>query len=724
MPIIFQEETKSFFLTTEKTTYALHVNEGGWLIHDYYGAAVPVSDLRYTAERSGAASFAPKSADGTCLAQIAPQELSANGCGDYRVSALQIRNGDGYASTDIRYVSHKIYAGKPGIPGQPATYAESDGEATTLEIVAADKITGAEVTLYYTVFEQYNALTRRISVKNTSNRPMDLERIYSACYDMPRGEWDLCHLYGAWAKERQFERAPLICGIQSVESKRGASGHTHNPFVMLAAHDATEETGEAFGFNLVYTGNFSAQIEKVPDGDVRLIFGINPQDFSWKLDSGETFDAPEVVSVYSANGIGEMSRTFHKFYRERLCRGKWKLAKRPLLINNWEGTYFNFDEEKIFAIAKDASELGIEMLVLDDGWFGARNNDKAGLGDWYVNEQKLKGGMAALSARIHGLGMKFGLWFEPEMVNPDSDLYRAHPDWTLHAGDRPLCRSRNQYVLDLSRADVRDYLFERMDSILTEAKIDYVKWDFNRNLTEVGSALLPAERQKEIFHRYVLGVYDLLERLLTAHPDLLLEGCSGGGGRFDPAMLYYSPQFWTSDDTDAIERLSIQYGTSMCYPVTAVSSHVSACPNHQTGRISPLSTRGDVALAGTFGYELDMTKMTEEEKQTVRGQVEEYHKYYDLIHFGDLYRLIPPGERECAWCYVAADRSEALLTYVCVRTTQQLIHFVRFRGLDPQKNYTDGTRTLPGSVWMNAGTFLAPRMKDGESRKIHLTEVK
>ncbi|MBQ7915632.1 MAG: alpha-galactosidase [Firmicutes bacterium] len=724
MSIIYSQEFNSFYLSTPNTSYVLSVNPGGFLIHNYYGCRLPVCDMRFTAERSSQASFCPNSADLTTVPDKAPMEYSCNGTGDYRVSALQIRESRGNASTDIRYVSHKFYKGKPALPGQPATYASQD-EAETLEILTRDNVTGAEVTLYYTVFNNYDAIARRAVIHNSSALPLDLERVYSACYDIPKGNWDICHLYGTWAKERTFEQNPLPHGITSIESKRGSSSHYHNPFVAIASHNASEDQGDVYGVSLIYSGNFSMQVEQDTEGDLRLIAGINPTDFGWHLEPGASFETPEAVSVYSAEGLGEMSRTFHKLYRNNLCRGPWKNAKRPLLINNWEGTYFDFDEEKIYNIAKDASELGIEMLVLDDGWFGARNHDRAGLGDWYVNENKLRGGLGLLTQRIHALGMKFGLWFEPEMINPDSDLYRAHPDWCLQVAGRPMSLGRNQYVLDMSRPDVRDYLFERMDTILNEAQIEYIKWDFNRNITEAASALLPAHQQKEIFHRYVLGLYELLERLLTAHPDLLLEGCSGGGGRFDPAMLYYSPQIWTSDDTDAIERLTIQYGTSMCYPTTAISSHVSVCPNHQTGRSLPLQTRADVALAGTFGYELDVTKMSDEEKEAVKAHVAEYHKYYDLIHFGELYRLIPPNADECAWSYVAEDKTEALLTFVNIRCRPQTRRCVKFRGLAPDKIYADQDGNIrPGSVWMNVGIIKTDTMRDFETFKVYLKEVK
>ena len=724
MPIQYSDELRSFYLSTPNSSYVFHVNEGNFLVHDYYGAKIPAEDMKVLSFRTGNTGFSPKSADLTLAPDLTPMEYSCNGTGDYRVSALQIREARGNASTDIRYVSHKIYNGKPVLAGQPATYGD-ETETVTLEVLTKDAVTGAEVILYYTVFENYDAIARRVKVTNTSDKEMDLERVYSSCTELPFGNWDACCLYGAWARERKFDRKPLPHGIYSVESKRGASGHHHNPFLAIADRFATEDTGEVYGFNLVYCGNFSIQTDVNVDGDIRVIQGINPTDFGWHLDAGDSFETPEAITVYSNEGLGGMSRTFHKLYRNNLCRGPWKNAKRPLLINNWEGTYFDFDEEKIYNIAKQAGELGVEMLVLDDGWFGIRNNDKSGLGDWFVNEEKIKGGLGLLSQRIHDLGMKFGLWFEPEMINPVSQLYEKHPDWCLKVEGRDMCIARNQYVLDMSRKDVQDYLFDCMNKILKDAKIEYIKWDFNRNLTEAASALLPADRQNEIFHRFVLGLYSLLERLLQAYPDLLLEGCSGGGGRFDPGMLYYSPQYWTSDDTDAIERLDIQYGTSMCYPTTAISSHVSACPNHQTRRSVSMQTRADVALAGTFGYELDVTKMSDEDKEEVKKQIAEYHKYYDVIHFGELYRVIPPNGTECAWCYVSEDKTEALLTYVCVRTHPKIRYCVKFRGLDPEKRYQDQNGTVhSGSVWMNAGVNRVEPMADYSTFKVYLTEVK
>ncbi len=730
MPIQFYPEQKIFKLDTKTTSYVFQVGFYDYLMHLYYGAKVSDADLEYLSYTCPHASHSPNVEHvlhKNFSKDICRMEYSCNGCGDLRGSSLSILRSTGTPDTDIIYVSHKIYNGKPKIVGQPATYA-GEGEATTLEVLCRDPVSGAEVTLFYTVFENLGAMTRHIIVRNASEQPMDIQRVMSACVDFhDANDMDFIHLFGNWGKERMFERAPLLHGTQSVSSKRGLSSHAHNPFIALCSRNATEETGEVYGFNFVYTGNFLASAEMDSDGGARVLMGINPEGFLWHLDPGETFVAPEVVMVYSGQGLGGMSRIFHRLYRNHLCRGPWKQKKRPILINNWEATYFKFDEEKLYEIAKTAFELGIEMLVMDDGWFGTRDTAHSALGDWYVNETKLKGGLGKLTERINALGMKFGIWFEPEMVSRDSDLFRAHPDWALQSPNRPMSIARDQYVLDMSRPDVRDYLFDCIKKVMDSANIAYIKWDFNRSMTEVGSALLVSNRQQEVFHRYVLGLYELLERILTAYPNLLLEGCASGGGRFDPAWLYYAPQFWTSDDTDAIERLGIQYGTSICYPVSTMGAHVSACPNHQVGRSTPLQTRGNVAMAGTFGYELDLTKLSDEQKEIVRQQCADYHKYYDVIHNGDLYRLISPWKdrTRCAWMFVSEDRREALLTYVVMRCEIYQRYYIRLAGLDPNKQYRNEQtgQILSGDTLMNAGICIPEVLRDFDSRVFHFIAV-
>ncbi|MBQ7383250.1 MAG: alpha-galactosidase [Clostridia bacterium] len=732
MSIQFYPENKIFKLDTNSTSYAIQINKYGYLLHLYYGAAVSDSELDYLAYTCPHGAHFPRVESETAenpffSKDLHRMEYSCNGCGDFRGSALAIKRSGGTEDTDIQYVSHKIYAGKPKIEGQPATYADEE-QATTLEILCRDNVSGAEVTLFYSVFENLGAMTRHAIIHNASNEVMEVKRALSACVDFhDASDMDFIHLYGGACKERLFERSPLIYGIQGVSSKRGYSSHMQNPFVALCSHDATEESGDAYGFNLVYTGNFVATAEMDSDSGARVLLGINPEGFTWRLEPDESFVTPEAVMVYSNEGLGGMSRIFHKLYRNNLCRGYWKTRKRPILINNWEATYFDFNEEKLYDIAKTASELGIEMLVMDDGWFGSRNNSHSGLGDWFVNEEKLKGGLGKLTERVNALGMKFGIWFEPEMVSKRSELISAHPEWVLQIPDRHKSISRHQYVLDMSRADVRDYLFECIKAVLDNANIAYIKWDFNRSLTEAGSALLGSERQQEVFHRYVLGLYELLERLLNAYPELLLEGCASGGGRFDPAWLYYAPQIWASDDSDAIERLDIQYGTSMCYPTSTVGAHVSACPNHQVGRTTPLQTRGNVALAGTFGYELDLTKLTDEEKEIVRKQCADYHKYFDVIHNGNLYRLISPWKdrTKCAWMYVSDDKREALVTYVVIRYRIFQRNYLRLAGLDPNKRYLNEQtgQILSGDTLMRAGMNIQEILKDYDSRVYHFIAV-
>ncbi len=728
--ITYNSEKKRFKLDTSASSYVFGMNEDGILVHYYYGKPLFEDNVAYLAERFGQAGISAKphyAPGGKFTLDSAPQEYPTFGTGDYRPEALRICDADGHNATLIHYVSHKIYAGKPAIPGQPSTFG-TEKEVMTLEILCVDRHTNAEVTLYYSVFSDLPVITRRVSVKNASGRPLEIERIFSTCVDYHTSDYDLIHLPGRWCRERNVTRAPLGKLTQTISSNRGSSGHFQNPFAAIVSHDATEKSGEAYGYNFVYSGNFTIDVDVDAFSSARFLMGMNPDGFGWHLEPGEVFDTPEAVMVYSDEGIGGMSRVFHRFYRTHLLRRDWVDKKRPLLINNWEATYFNFDEEKLIAIAEKAASLGIEMLVLDDGWFGKRANDKSSLGDWFVFEEKLPRGLGHLSDRLHEIGMKFGLWFEPEMVSPDSDLFRAHPDWCLHIDGRPMSLGRWQLVLDLSRPEVVDYIFDSMSKILDSAKIEYIKWDYNRNFTEVGNANLPAVRQKEVAHRYMLGLYSLLDRLTRRYPDLLIEGCSSGGGRFDPAMLYYSPQIWTSDNTDAIERLDIQFGTSMCYPASGMGAHVSACPNHQVCRSTPLQTRGNVALGGTFGYELDPTKFTPEECEIVKQQVADYHKFHKVIHTGDLYRLIAPNEGDCsaaAWEFVSEDKSEALVFYTIIRAHTRERRFLRPEGLDPMRHYRDeetGT-VLLGSTLMNGGFNFIDFNADFATRRIHLVAI-
>ncbi|MBO4930576.1 MAG: alpha-galactosidase, partial [Clostridia bacterium] len=536
-------------------------------------------------------------------------------------------------------------------------------------------------------------------------------------------DFDIVHLYGRHNAERNMARSPLEHGHTSLSSTRGSSSHFHNPFAALVRHGADENQGEVFGFNLVYSGNFDITADVDYYECTRVNIGINPDGFTWHLEAGEEFQTPEAVLVFSGEGIGEMSRIFHRLYNNNLIRGRWKTEKRPLLINSWEAAYFSFDTDKLVSFAERAKEVGIEMLVMDDGWFGVRNSDNCSLGDWYVNEDKLPGGLGVLIDRVNALGLKFGIWYEPEMISPDSDLFRAHPDWCIHVPGRDCSIARQQYVIDMSRADVRENIYGQMKDVLSNYKIDYVKWDFNRNISEAGSALLGKEHGEEIFHRFVLGTYEVMDRLTRDFPDILLENCSGGGGRFDPAMLYYSPQIWASDNTDAIERIAIQFGTSMCYPASTMGAHVSM--SRRTG----FETKGNVAMWGTFGYELDPNHLTEKDIEIVKKQVADYHKYYNLTHNGDLYRIVNPWDNSyyAAWELVSPDKSEMLFTLVNMRYYHCNKRIIRFRGLDADKYYTleENGEVYSGAFLMNAGLNVS-RMRSGtgDSFTLHFVETK
>ncbi len=724
MPITFDREKRIFKLDTATSSYIFEIYEENYIVHLYYGAKIPDCNVTQLKYRGSFPSFSPNNinvSDPMFSPDVTPLEYSGEGTGDFRSAAVAVRNADGNNSTDFRYKSHKIYGGKPAIEGLPALYVENDADAQTLELLAEDSVTGVQAVLYYTVFENLGAMTRSVKIINASDRPVEIEKVYSSCVEFHTHDYELLTLYGRWGKERSLERRALAHGRQLVSSKRGSSSHHHNPFAAIVDKGATEDYGSAYGFNLVYSGNFAFEAEVNQFAGTRVLMGINPDGFGWKLEPGSSFSSPEVVMVYSANGIGEMSRIFHRLYRKHLIRGKWKDIKRPLLINNWEATGMEFTGEQLVTFAERAAELGIDMLVMDDGWFGNRDSDRCALGDWTVNEQKLGGTLSEFIEKINALGLKFGIWYEPEMISRDSELYRAHPDWCIHVPGREKSIARYQYVLDYSRQDVRDYIFGEMYKVLSANKIDYLKWDFNRNLTEVGSAQLPPERQKEVFHRFVLGTYEVMDRLTKAFPDMLIENCSGGGGRFDPGMLYYSPQIWTSDNTDPIERLSIQFGTSMCYPASTMGAHVSA--SRRTG----YETKGNVALWGSFGYELDPNKFTEEDKKIVKQQVGEYHKYYDVIHFGDLYRLISPSENpfRAAWEFVSEDKTEALLTSVVMRKPEDRALFIKLKGLDPDKYYIDEDthEVYSGALLMNAGLCIIASTDDGTSFKKYFKAV-
>ena len=729
MAITYNEENGIFKLDTKNASYCLGiVDEERFVGHVYYGKKLRDDDLAYLM-RTEEPPFVPSknNRDRTSFFDAFPTEYPGNGIGDYRDSAIAVRTKNGYSAVGIHYVSHKIYPGKPQLKGLPATFG-GKAECTTLELECQDQVLGLTVILIYTAFEDTDVIARSVKVRNDGAEEIYLTKVMSMSMDMDDEEFELLTMHGSWARERKVEYRKVGHGRQSVASSRGESSHQDHPFMALKAGKATQETGDVYGFHFVYSGNFLGQVEKNQFDSDRVMMGINPDKFCWKLEPQDEFQAPEVICVYSSEGIDGMTRNLHDLYRNHLIRGEYKDKKRPILINNWEATYFDFNTEKLLSIAERASKLGIEMLVMDDGWFGHRNDDNTSLGDWKVNEEKINGGLKYLVDEVNKLGMKFGIWFEPEMISPASDLYREHPDWAIAIPGRTGSLCRNQYVLDLTRKEVLEHTYESIASILRSANIEYVKWDMNRQLSDLGSYNLPADRQGELSHRFVLAVYELQERLTQEFPYLLLENCSGGGARFDPGMLYYSPQIWCSDDTDAIERLAIQEGTAMIYPLSTMGAHVSDCPNHTVGRVTPFETRGYVALAGTFGYELDITKIPEEDQQMIPQQVEMYHKYNDLVRRGDYYRIASYAENHYYDCYgvVAKDRSEALFTFVQVLNRPNY-HSRRIclKGLDPKKNYRiEGEdKVYAGDTLMNAGLNVMNPWGDFKAQLIHLVEA-
>ena len=732
MPIRYISATKTFKLDTSSSTYAFRVAEGGYLEHLYYGAFVPDEDFSALSIRGRCDVFHATDADvyRSGLKWFSPdlmgEEYAPFGTGDMRTTAIRVKNADGNEATDLRYAAHRFPAAKPGLCGLPAL-REEPGDGASLEVELSDAVTGLTVTLRYTVYKAAGAITRSAHIENRSARPFSLENAKSFSVDFPTCDYELIHLWGRWGKERSVERRPLMHGIETVSSVRGSSSHQHNPFLALAAPAATEQTGECYGFSLLYSGSHDCSVEVDGFGSTRVLMGIHDVGFSWEVKPGDTFDTPEAILLYTKDGIGDMSRRFHRLFRERLLPPAWKTARRPVLINSWEGAGFDICEEKLVRFAEKAGELGFDMLVMDDGWFGHRNDSSSSLGDWYVNPQKLPDGLGALIEKVRAKGLAFGIWFEPEMVSPDSDLYRAHPDWCLHVPGRVGALARGQYVLDFSREDVRDAIYERVSSILRDYDISYLKWDFNRNLTDVGSAMLDSAHQGEVLHRYVLGVYAFMDRMTREFPDLLFENCSGGGGRFDGGMLAFSPQIWTSDNCDPIERLSIQFGTSLCYPPSAMACHVSASP--RTG----YETKGNVAMFGSFGYELDPNVLSDEVCATIRRQLENWERRRTLVTEGDLYRLIDPltDAFRCAWEQVSEDRSRAMLTVVTMRKPSCPRFYLRFAGLDPDRRYRlssdaglyDGAE-FSGAYLQNVGLNLtALPAEDGDSYVFECTAV-
>ena len=694
-------EGDSFHLFTKNTSYVMLVNDAKMLCHVYYGGRI----RQFT--------IGSKELQEVTNLDYSLSECGVFGTGDFRSPSVEVEQENGSMTNELTYKGYRVVKGKPCLQGLPATYALEDEKVTTLIITLEDPAAGLEADLYYSVFSEYDMITRHAVYRNVNKEQVvSLHRALSATVDFDEDDFELLQLSGAWSREKRMVRRPLVQGMQGIESKRGISSAEHNPFVALIRNGAGEDEGDVYGFNLVYSGNFTAEVEVNAIHCTRVSMGINPFEFRWKLEPSQSFETPEMVMTYSDKGLGKMSRSYHKFYRECLCRGTYQFKERPILINNWEATYFQFNEEKLLDIAKAGKELGIELFVLDDGWFGHRDSDNSSLGDWTVDLRKLPNGLSALADKIEGLGMRFGLWFEPEMISVDSELYQAHPDWCIHVPERApkaTKNQRNQLVLDLSRGDVCDYIVEAVSNVLEQSKISYVKWDFNRAVTDCGSALLAADRQRESGHRYMLGLYSVLDRITKRFPQVLFESCCSGGGRFDPGMLYYMPQTWTSDDTDAIERIKIQYGTSMVYPPVTMGCHVSACPNHQVGRMTSLQTRADVAMCGNFGYELDATKFTSEEKEEVKAQTAFYKEIRHIIQFGELYRMISPYDgtgNEAAYCYVTENKKEAVVFwYRILAMPNARVKRLKIKGLRPDYLYhiDELNLTAYGDELMNIG---------------------
>lgn len=732
--IFFDKSQQTFRLETPNSSYCICITQKGYVSHAYYGLKIGSDDISYLTRQfeygfSTNEIFREKHS----LLDFLPMEYPFDGVGDFRKSAIAVTNQNGNNAVELKYKDYKIIEGTVQLDGLPCVFGEKSS-CQTLEIITEDEVLGLEVILFYTVFDDNDAIVRSAKIINNNKHgeTVLIKKALSLSFDMDDYDYDMITLHGSWARERHIDRRPVHMGLQGTESIRGETSHQEHPFIAILNHNADNNSGNVYGVNFIYSGNFIANVQKNQFGSIRTQIGINPENFTWQLDSGDSFETPQAVLVFSSEGLNGMSHIFHDLYREHLIRSPYRKTMRPILINNWEATYFNFDEKKLLDIAKEAHKDGIEMLVMDDGWFGHRNFDDSSLGDWFVNENKLKGGLKNLVDKVNEIGMKFGIWFEPEMVSPDSELFKNHPDYAIQIPGREPGMSRQQLVLDITRKEVRDCIYNQISKILHSANIEYVKWDMNRQLSDIGSLDLSGARNGEFFHRYVLAVYEMQERLITEFPNLLLENCSGGGARFDPGMLYYSPQIWCSDDTDAIERLEIQEGTALMYPLSSMGAHVSVCPNHAVGRNTPFKTRGYVALAGTFGYELDITKLSEEDRKIIPHQIELYKKYSDIVRNGDYWRIASYSENhefDC-WACISKDKNKALVTFVQVLNHPNFkTRFVKIKGICAESNYLvhyldDDKNSKPlkmkGSTIMNAGIPVSRDWGDFQGKLIFI----
>ena len=729
--ITFDEQSKLFRLDTAASTYCILISKKGYLAHAYYGPKIGKDDVGYlTRQMEYGFSDSPVFREKLCLLDYLPFELPTDGLGDYRESALAITDSNGNNAVELKYKAYEIINGTNKLNGLPCVFGSN---AQTLKITTVDEILNITVDLFYTIFDDTDAIVRSVKITSNAAKPVYIKKALSASFDMDNDNYDTITLNGSWARERHIDRHPIHMGIQKACSIRGVTSHQEHPFTAILDHNADWNSGNVYGINLIYSGSFIAQIQRNQFDSLRTSIGINPENFCWTLESGASFETPQAVLVFSNNGLNGMSHTFHDLYRNHLIRSPYKNQMRPILINNWEATYFNFDTQKLLDIAREASKDGIEMLVMDDGWFGHRSFDDSSLGDWIVNEEKIQGGLKHLVDEVNKLGMKFGIWFEPEMISPDSELFRAHPDWAIQIKGREPGMARCQYILDITRNEVRDHIMNMVESVLRSANIEYVKWDMNRQLSDIGSTELSGVQLGEFYHRYVLALYSMQEQLITDFPNLLLENCSGGGARFDPGMFYYSPQIWCSDDTDAYERLAIQEGTALVYPLSTMGAHVSVCPNHACGRTTPFKTRGYVALSGTFGYELDITKLSAEDRAMIPQQIALYKKFSQLVREGDSYKIAAASENheyDC-WASISRDKSRALVTFVQIQNhPNNKTRMVKIPGLDENRTYTvtwpdeDQQKfppmTLTGATIMNAGIPIRRDWGDYQAQLIYL----
>ena len=728
MGITYNQELRRFHLQSRDSSYIFDIFKEGRLAHVYWGKKIhDITRKEAFCYINRPACPNPELEDKSYSLTTIPQEYPEYGHTDFRIPAFQVTFKGGTRVADPRYRGHRIFQGKTPLEGLPASYAGDGARVESLEVELFDPHSQLVIILSYSVFEELDVITRSVKFVNEGRQNITLNRILSVAIDFPDCEYDMLHLSGAWANETNIIRRPLAFGIQSVDSKRGISSPHHNPFVALVERCTNENAGRVYAFSFVYSGNFLAEIEVDTYSTTRLCMGINPFDFAWQLAPQQSFQSPEAIMVFADQGLNQMSQRFHRFIRDHVTRGKFQHADRPVLVNNWEGTYFNFTEEKLLDIARVGKEVGLELFVLDDGWFGKRDDDRSGLGDWFVNRKKLPNGLDGLAEKINALGLQFGLWVEPEMVSVDSDLYRQHPDWCIHIAGRIRSEGRNQLVLDLSRQEVCDWLIATLTDLFSSANISYIKWDMNRYMTDIGSSGRAPEQQAETMHRYMLGLYRVLETLTSRFPDILFEGCSSGGGRFDPGMLYYMPQTWTSDNSDAFCRLKIQYGTSLVYPLSAIGAHVSAVPNHQVQRVTPLKFRGDVAMAGNFGYELDLTKISDREKQHIAQQIARYKILRHLIQHGSFYRLLSPFEgTDTAWMVVNDERTEAIAFYYHgLKEPNGRLKRFQLTGLDQERQYQnlDTLEITFGSELMHFGVDLPIPKHDFDSQVFHYKAI-